>query len=530
MENDFSASSRYRFNPLDGARVTAAHEFFHAIQFAYDVFEYQGYDDSNPGNDKPWWMEASAVWMEDVVYDDVNDYVGYLTYFYKLPWISLTSFVSGGDFHPYASCVWPIFLCEKYEDAGIVREIWEECGLVMGYNTLPATDFVLQAEPRRSSLEAAFLEFEIWNFRTGPLADTSRFFSEGNRFPAVDTTFFIRALDTLLTVDISDPPEPPQDLAANFIIIRPSSVPGGVHVDFNGEDIVGSLGWHVAVLGYLNEGSLWIEMPVDPRSGQGAGGWYNWDSYSAVVVIPTVSGIGASDTTVHQYSGSLTFDPALILDYDVGGVAFLSPAGGGRKGDAITPVVRYVNAGRQTANFNIHLTIDHNGQVYDEIVTVTDLFPSGVFDATFPEFIPDDVGRYTLLAASDLAGDQLTVNDTIQERYYSFGAVGPLLSAYPSPFVIESDADFLTIPFSFDPADFGTRGALRIYDSGGQLVRELPIARVRTSLPGAQAFYGFTWDGRNDDQKYVASGIYIYLLESGSAKSTGKIAVINKRR
>jgi hypothetical protein len=129
-----------------------------------------------------------------------------------------------------------------------------------------------------------------------------------------------------------------------------------------------------------------------------------------------------------------------------------------------------------------------------------------------------------------LAGDQLTVNDTIQERYYSFGAVGPLLSAYPSPFVIESDADFLTIPFSFDPADFGTRGALRIYDSGGQLVRELPIARVRTSLPGAQAFYGFTWDGRNDDQKYVASGIYIYLLESGSAKSTGKIAVINKRR
>ena len=42
-------------NPM---RVTAAHEFFHAIQFAYDVDE------------DLWFMEGTATWVEDEVYDD----------------------------------------------------------------------------------------------------------------------------------------------------------------------------------------------------------------------------------------------------------------------------------------------------------------------------------------------------------------------------------------------------------------------------------------------------------------------------
>ena len=51
--------------PLD---VTAAHEFFHAVQFAYDAYEDR------------WMMEATAVWMEDEVYDNINDNYGYLSY------------------------------------------------------------------------------------------------------------------------------------------------------------------------------------------------------------------------------------------------------------------------------------------------------------------------------------------------------------------------------------------------------------------------------------------------------------------
>jgi len=53
-------------------KVTAAHEFFHAIQFGYPLGD--GWD---------WWMEASATFMEDEAFDAVNDYRQYLR-----PWLS----------------------------------------------------------------------------------------------------------------------------------------------------------------------------------------------------------------------------------------------------------------------------------------------------------------------------------------------------------------------------------------------------------------------------------------------------------
>ena len=51
---------------LDPLQVTVAHEFFHAVQFAYDAFE------------DAWFMEGTASWMEDEVYTDVNDNLQYL--------------------------------------------------------------------------------------------------------------------------------------------------------------------------------------------------------------------------------------------------------------------------------------------------------------------------------------------------------------------------------------------------------------------------------------------------------------------
>lgn len=47
-------------------RATAAHEFFHAVQFAY-----------NAAADH-WLLEATATWMEDEVFDDANDNYRYL--------------------------------------------------------------------------------------------------------------------------------------------------------------------------------------------------------------------------------------------------------------------------------------------------------------------------------------------------------------------------------------------------------------------------------------------------------------------
>ena len=51
---------------LTGLTATAAHEFFHAVQFAYNI------------DQDSWLLEATATWVEDEVFDDVNDNYGYV--------------------------------------------------------------------------------------------------------------------------------------------------------------------------------------------------------------------------------------------------------------------------------------------------------------------------------------------------------------------------------------------------------------------------------------------------------------------
>ena len=62
LDNDYA-----EFADRDGSlRATAAHEFFHVVQYAYDSYE------------DPWFMESSATWMEEQVFDEVDDNHQYL--------------------------------------------------------------------------------------------------------------------------------------------------------------------------------------------------------------------------------------------------------------------------------------------------------------------------------------------------------------------------------------------------------------------------------------------------------------------
>ena len=67
FDNDYAPSEFPTNTPVQNLKVTAAHEFFHAVQFAYDYYE-----DS-------WFMEATATWAEDEVFDGVDDNVQYLS-------------------------------------------------------------------------------------------------------------------------------------------------------------------------------------------------------------------------------------------------------------------------------------------------------------------------------------------------------------------------------------------------------------------------------------------------------------------
>jgi hypothetical protein len=99
--------------PQEFLEVTAAHEFFHAVQFAYDWFEDLAL------------MEGTAMWMEGEVYPSVIDRINYLNHSaLSRPSVPLDTGTNGFE---YGSWLFWRFLSEKVfaNDPTIIREIWE---------------------------------------------------------------------------------------------------------------------------------------------------------------------------------------------------------------------------------------------------------------------------------------------------------------------------------------------------------------------------------------------------------------------
>lgn len=184
LENDFDNLIAYQNNPLDAIRVTAAHEFFHMVQFGIDVTESE--KDYVNGVEGPAWMEMSSVWMEEEQYDNINDYYYYLPYFFNEPWASIQQFKAGGDLHPYASGIFPIYMAEKY-GRDIIKAIWIKCGEDgPGPQSLQAIGVIIDSlSSGAETYQSMFSEFALWNYFTGDrasLAPAGIGYSERNSY------------------------------------------------------------------------------------------------------------------------------------------------------------------------------------------------------------------------------------------------------------------------------------------------------------------------------------------------------------
>ena len=111
LDDDF-ARSQFDQDPIVSLKATAAHEFFHAVQFAYDYAE------------DAWFMEATATWMEEQVFDEVNDNRQYLPAGQLgVPERPLDTFQNPGAAH-YGNWVFFEYLSERF-DPEIVRTAWQ---------------------------------------------------------------------------------------------------------------------------------------------------------------------------------------------------------------------------------------------------------------------------------------------------------------------------------------------------------------------------------------------------------------------
>ncbi len=321
LDNDYLEHTQH--SQLEWVQVTSAHEFFHAIQMGYDGTEYEREDKLA----KPYWMEMSAVWMEDMVYDGVNDYLGYLSYFFNHPDWSLKTFsyemiMPDSALHPYGSCVWPIYLTERSYpsipagfDATIIRDIWEECAKVPGSNAIDypggesATDKALQA--RGITFEEAFREFTVWNYFTGTRTRTQLFYSEGDMFPEVK----VEDLHYHTTYPVYSPsgPNHPYGLGSNYIVFKPEEKQGGIKLTFSPADE--DYDFEISALGYnkdVNE-PVSHEFQINHQTGASETDVYDWTSYNEIIMIPAAA--SRDGDSFFPYIYSAVFDSSYHGEY-----------------------------------------------------------------------------------------------------------------------------------------------------------------------------------------------------------------------
>ncbi len=95
---------------LEAIQVTAAHEFFHSVQFGYDGWE------------ESWVMEASAVEMEEYIFDDINDCYQYMSSWFNSPQQSLNL---DSQNRWYGSFIYFQYLAEHVNE-NMMLKFWEQ--------------------------------------------------------------------------------------------------------------------------------------------------------------------------------------------------------------------------------------------------------------------------------------------------------------------------------------------------------------------------------------------------------------------
>ena len=257
LDNDYQ-NTIYPTRGLDALRVTAAHEFFHAIQFGYCADQYN----------MRWWMEICSTWMEDIAYDHINDYYNYLDTFFDNPGASLDRMRSPTDYYPYGASVFAHYIEERF-GRDKIREIWE------GIKRIGRFDFEILDDVLPVGLSAAVQEFAVWNYFTGSRARLDLYYPEGAHYPEMR----IRPQNEHMAFPVEHGILTADHLGSQYIRFYQSR-PGNLVVQLAPTD---RRVWTWQILAYNDSESHVI--PVE--------GWAeevsSWKQYIEVLAIPTVT-------------------------------------------------------------------------------------------------------------------------------------------------------------------------------------------------------------------------------------------------
>lgn len=156
--------------------VTSAHEFNHSLQSGYRLWE----NETGSSFADIWFIESSAVFMEEVLCPQVNDYLQYLPSYFRDADQSMNN--SDGSWRDYGKVVFEILLGQRW-GKNITRRIWEE---ITNQRAMPAIEAVMQR--LGSSVLEETGNLAGWLYFSGTRAVSGAYFPDAGLFPPLTFT------------------------------------------------------------------------------------------------------------------------------------------------------------------------------------------------------------------------------------------------------------------------------------------------------------------------------------------------------
>ena len=165
LDEDFAAS-QYGRAPYQTLKVTAARQFFHAVQNGYDFAEDR------------WLLDSTAAWMEERLADSVNANRAHLAAGQvALPWRPLDTYDKDGAPHLGNWAFWE-YLSRRY-GTSIVRTMWEKSAQRGNRNTY-SVQTLKELLKSRGGFASVYRSFVLANLKPQGA------YPEGKHWPRAD--------------------------------------------------------------------------------------------------------------------------------------------------------------------------------------------------------------------------------------------------------------------------------------------------------------------------------------------------------
>jgi hypothetical protein len=164
LDNDYDPFQYPGTKQQADLEVTFAHEYCHILQMSYDAYQ------------DAWMAESTAVWMEDQVYNGIDDYLRYVRRWVHLDRTPLTA----NSISEYGATVWNEWLVRQY-GRGIVRNAWSRALHTRpgGFSVASYDSAIRAAGSSEFSRDFARFARDVAEWRTGTR------FREGRNYPDV---------------------------------------------------------------------------------------------------------------------------------------------------------------------------------------------------------------------------------------------------------------------------------------------------------------------------------------------------------